>query len=148
MWKLARVGCLVRVFGTKTREHVEDVVCGQMRCFAHELNRQAKLEEAQALWGRNPAQLLRALTIKRRFRVNKNPEQARLVLLIKSIKRKLHAVGQEFPKLRFNRVCNAAKTAHKLAFACHFVRKTCGATCAHDGLRLRLIKLVARVLYK
>src|SRR5437868_960164 len=94
-------------------EQVEEIVRRQMRGFTRELNRQAKLEEAQALRRGHTTQLLRGFAIEGRFRVYEDAQQSRLVALVQGIQSKLHAVCQKLFKLRFNRISDAPQASYR-----------------------------------
>src|SRR6185369_3531126 len=104
------------------------------RGFARENDRHAQLEKPQAVFSHHASQLLRRFTIKRRLRIDENPQQSRLIIRIERVERELHAIREKLLKLRFNRIIDPAETAHGFAVARGVERKT-GRALRADGRR-------------
>jgi hypothetical protein len=80
------------------------------------------------------------------LRVDQNPKQARLILLVKRVERELDAIGEELLKLCFDRVIDSSETTNRLSIARRFHRQTGGTLIADRRRLLHALNFDARVL--
>src|SRR5207253_1450133 len=101
--KLASVTGRRGIFRAKARDRVKDIVGGKTRAFARQSNRDAQLEKAQTLRGSHAPQFLGRFAVKRRFRIEKNAQQPRLIFAVECVERELNAIGEKLFELCFDR---------------------------------------------
>ena len=116
-----------------------------MRSLTRQPDGNSQFIESQALRSRYSPQFFGRFTVKRRFGINENVKQTRLVFVIESIQEELNPIGQKFFKLRINRIIDAAQTSDRFAFAGYLQRQTGRAICADHGFSLQRFDLVATV---
>src|SRR5947207_8508718 len=143
--KLTCVRGQLRIIRAKADQHIEYVVGRQMRSTARQPDGNSQFIETQTFSSRYPPQFFGSFAVKRRFGINQNVKQTRLVFGIESIQEELNPIGQKLFKVRINRIIDAAQTANRLAFAGDLQRQT-GRTIRTDhGLSLQRFNLVAAI---